>query len=147
MAETSLSELTAIAAAAAEPGFTPTIGTKPGGIDPLGMRQINFDLMDQVFPDLNNVTRHIRPFVVITWAWRRANQLAQNQGKPQMTSTCYWISSIVLTLSTSGRNSCAIRRQIFPANECLLASCGRMNGNLVAWHGAIVDECGAIRLR
>jgi hypothetical protein len=84
MANTSLAELTAIAAAAEEPGFIPPIGIKPGGVDPLGMRQINFDLMDQVFPDLNNVTRHIRPFVVMTWAWQRANQLAQNHGKPQI---------------------------------------------------------------
>lgn len=54
---------------------------KLGGVDPLGLRQINFDLMDLVFPGLNNVARHIRPFVVATWAWRRPNQLAQNQGK------------------------------------------------------------------
>ena len=53
---------------------------KLGGLDPLGLRQINFDLMDQVFPGLNNVARHIRPFVLVTWAWRRASQLAQKQG-------------------------------------------------------------------
>jgi hypothetical protein len=46
-------------------------------VDPLGLRQINFDLMDQVLPGLNNVARHIRPFVVVTWAWRRARQLAE----------------------------------------------------------------------
>jgi hypothetical protein len=33
--------------------------------------------MDQVFPGVNNVARHIRPFVVVTWAWRRAKQLAE----------------------------------------------------------------------
>lgn len=81
MAQASLAELTARAAAAAEPGFTPATVPKLGGVDPLGLRQINFDLMDLVFPGLNNVARHIRPFVVVTWAWRRANQLAQNQGK------------------------------------------------------------------
>jgi hypothetical protein len=52
---------------------------KFGGVDPLGLRQINFDLMDQVLPGLNNVARHIRPFVVAS-AWRRANQLAQSGG-------------------------------------------------------------------
>jgi hypothetical protein len=41
---------------------------------------VNFDLMDQVLPGLNNVARHIRPFVVVAWAWRRANHLAQSQG-------------------------------------------------------------------
>src|SRR5688572_17892857 len=52
-----------------------------GGVDPLGLRQINFDLMDTVFPGLNNVARHVRPFVLVTWAWRRARQLAQDLGK------------------------------------------------------------------
>ena len=52
-----------------------------GGVDPLGLRQINFDLMDKVLPGLNNVARHIRPFVVVTWAWRRAKQLAEQQGR------------------------------------------------------------------
>ncbi|MCA2993948.1 MAG: septum formation inhibitor-activating ATPase [Gemmatimonas sp.] len=53
---------------------------KLGGVDPLGLRQINFDLMDGVLPGLNNVARHIRPFVVVTWAWRRASQLSQSLG-------------------------------------------------------------------
>ena len=55
-----------------------------GGVDPLGLRQINFDLMDQVFPGLNNVARHIRPFVVVAWAWRRANQLAKDRGSDKI---------------------------------------------------------------
>jgi len=80
MAQASLAELTARATAAVEPGFTPSSVPKLGGVDPLGLRQTNFDLMDRVFPGLNNVARHIRPFVVVTWAWRRANQLAQKQG-------------------------------------------------------------------
>jgi hypothetical protein len=80
MGQPSLAELTAGAAAAEDPGFTPPTVPKLGGVDPLGMRQINFDLMDLVFPGLNNVARHIRPFVLVTWAWRRANQLAQSHG-------------------------------------------------------------------
>jgi hypothetical protein len=47
-----------------------------GGVDPLGLRQINFDLMDRVFPGLNNVARHIRPFTIVAWAWRRTRTLA-----------------------------------------------------------------------
>ena len=54
---------------------------KFGGVHPLGLRQINFDLMDEVLPGLNNVARHIRPFVVIAWAWRRASQLAEASRK------------------------------------------------------------------
>lgn len=76
-----LAELTATAAAAEEVAFTAPGRTTFGGVDPLGLRQINFDLMDAVLPGLNNVARHIRPFVVVTWAWRRANQRARALGK------------------------------------------------------------------
>jgi hypothetical protein len=80
MAQATVAELTTIAAAANEPKLTPPSRVKPGGVDPLGLRQINFDLMDQVFPGLNNVARHIRPFVVVSWAWRRATHLAEAKG-------------------------------------------------------------------
>lgn len=51
-----------------------------GGVDPLGLRQINFDMMDQVLPSLNNVARHIQPFLFMTWAWRRAEKLTAEHG-------------------------------------------------------------------
>jgi hypothetical protein len=76
----SLADLMTAAAAATEPAFVAATTPKLGGVDPLGLRQINFDLMDQVLPGLNNVGRHIRPFVVVTWAWRRARQLAEARG-------------------------------------------------------------------
>jgi hypothetical protein len=76
----SLADLTAAAAKAEEPGFTPESPIRLGGVDPLGLRQINFDLMDEVFPGLNNVARHIRPFVVVAWASRRSAQLARDRG-------------------------------------------------------------------
>ena len=77
MVQRSLADLTTAAATAAEPAFVIANVPKLGGVDPLGLRQINFDLMDQVLPGINNVARHIRPFVVVTWAWRRARQLAE----------------------------------------------------------------------
>lgn len=79
MAESQLKELTQKAAAAVHPGFPPPNNIRPGGVDPLGLRQINFDLMDQVLPGLNNVARHIRPFVVVSWAWRRAAAIAKGR--------------------------------------------------------------------
>ena len=66
---------------AAEPALTSSFAPRPGGIDPLGLRQINFDLMDRVFPGLNNVARHIRPFTVVTWAWHRAAACAREMGQ------------------------------------------------------------------
>jgi hypothetical protein len=84
VSELSLAELTTAAVAAVEPAFTVATTPKLGGVDPLGLRQINFDLMDQVIPGLNNVARHIRPFVVVTWAWRRARQLAEARGADEV---------------------------------------------------------------
>lgn len=72
-----LAELRAAATASQELRFTTPVRPRFGGVDPLGLRQINLDLMNQVFFGLNNVARHIRPFVVVTWAWRRALELAQ----------------------------------------------------------------------
>jgi hypothetical protein len=80
MSPSSLAELTASATAAEDPGFAPEGVTRFGGVDPLGLRQINFDLMDELLLGLNNVAHHIKPFVVVTWAWRRAQQRAQSLG-------------------------------------------------------------------
>ena len=80
----SLDTLTAAAATAVEPSIVVAAVPKLGGVDPLGLRQINFDLMDQVIFGLNNVARHIRPFVVVTWAWRRARQLAESLSVSQI---------------------------------------------------------------
>ena len=76
-----LAELTAAATEAQEPRFTTRGRTNFGGVDPLGLRQINFDLMDEVLPGLNNVARHVRPFVVVTWAWHRACLQAEALGR------------------------------------------------------------------
>jgi len=84
MAMPTLQKLSQAAADADDPGIASASVPKPGGVDPLGLRQINFDLMDNVFPGLNNVARHIRPFVVVTWAWRRALQLAQDGKKREI---------------------------------------------------------------
>ena len=83
LAKLSIEELTASAMGASEPSFPPPSGVTPGGVDPLGLRQVNFDLMDKVLPGLNNVARHIRPFVLVTWACRRAKHLADASGLPE----------------------------------------------------------------
>lgn len=73
-------ELEALALDAQEPALVSANLPRPGGVDPLGLRQLNFYLMDQVFPGINNVAEHIRPFTVVTWAWNRAARLANSQG-------------------------------------------------------------------
>lgn len=81
MASQLLEDLKAQASRSGEPRIAPMPSIRLGGVDPLGLRQINFDLMDEVLPGLNNVARHIRPFVVVAWAWRRASQIALTSGK------------------------------------------------------------------
>ena len=43
--------------------------------------------MDLVLPGLNNIARHIRPFTLVTWAWRRAAIRARDQGKQRVDVT------------------------------------------------------------
>ncbi len=81
MATVSLDDLSSIARGATEPAQSSRYTPRPGGVDPLGLRQINFDLMDQVIPGLNNVAGHIRPFTVVCWAWRRAAECARDTGR------------------------------------------------------------------
>src|ERR1044072_8550361 len=33
--------------------------------------------MDEVLPDLNNVARHIRPYILMAWAWRRVRRIIE----------------------------------------------------------------------
>lgn len=63
-----------------EPVVLPVLNVQMGEIDPLGIRQINFDLMDEALPGLNNVASRVRPFVAIAWAWRRAAELLEEAG-------------------------------------------------------------------
>lgn len=62
------------------PRVSELVRIRPGGVDPLGLRQINFNLMDQLLPQLNNVARHIRPLTVMAWAWRCAWKSAETIG-------------------------------------------------------------------
>ena len=64
-----------------EPRLIGPSKVKPGGVDPLGLRQINFDLMDEVLPGLNNVADRLKPFILMAWAWRRARSIVQSSEK------------------------------------------------------------------
>ena len=81
MASTELPGLIEFASQLEEPQLIGRLGIASGGVDPLGLRQINFDLMDLLIPGLNNVARHIRPFTVIAWAWHRAALCALKSGR------------------------------------------------------------------
>lgn len=73
----SIDELLLAASTASSPELVAESEVQVGGVDPLGLRQINFDLMDKVLPGLNNVAEKIRPFVLMTWAWRRVRVIIE----------------------------------------------------------------------
>jgi hypothetical protein len=70
---------------AASPRVVDASKVRVGGVDPLGLRQINFGLMDEVLPDLNNVASHVRPYILMAWAWRRVRRLVEEKPKPKIT--------------------------------------------------------------
>lgn len=82
--ESSLAELIESAQASTEARWVSPLVPSLSGVDPLGMRQTNFDLMDRVLPGLNNTARHIRPFTVVAWAWWKAGQLATASGRKKI---------------------------------------------------------------
>lgn len=80
-----LDEMLAEARAARGPRLVGASKVRLGGVDPLGLRQINFGLMDEVLPDLNNVAAHVRPYIVMAWAWRRVRRIIEAKPKSKVT--------------------------------------------------------------
>lgn len=54
-------------AIAEAPFFLPPPKEDSGGVDYLGLRAINLQMMDQLLPGLNNVAERIRPFSLLAW--------------------------------------------------------------------------------
>lgn len=50
------------------PFFLPPPKGVPGGVDYLGLRAINLQMMDELLPGLNNVARAVRPFALLAWS-------------------------------------------------------------------------------
>lgn len=82
--EETLQNLIESAQASTEARWVSPLVPSLSGVDPLGMRQTNFDLMDRVLPGLNNTARHIRPFTIVAWAWWKAAQLATASGRKKI---------------------------------------------------------------
>lgn len=82
MAKLTLADMISTAAAADGPSAVRELTVAHSAIDPCGLRETNFDMMDLVADGLNNVARHIRPFTLVAWAWRRGLKLSEGLGKP-----------------------------------------------------------------
>lgn len=68
------------------PVFVAPYRPEQGGTDFLGIRQVNFDLMDECLPGFNNVSSHVRPFSLISWIYWKFYHLAAAAGIETATS-------------------------------------------------------------
>jgi len=85
------------------PYFLPPPTFEPTGVDFLGMRQVNFDMMDACIPGINNVTQAIRPFSVAAWIYWKFFHLAErNKVKEPSTEQLAAFKEKVETLFTWG---------------------------------------------
>lgn len=61
------------------PYLLPRFNPGQGGVDFLGLRQVNLDLMAECIPGINNVTRRIRPYSVMCWIYWKFYRLMQEK--------------------------------------------------------------------
>jgi hypothetical protein len=62
------------------PYLLPRFNPGQGGVDFLGLRQVNLDLMAEYIPGINNVTRRIRPYSVMCWIYWKFYCLMKEKG-------------------------------------------------------------------
>jgi hypothetical protein len=65
------------------PHFVPAYRPVKGGVDFLGMRQVNLDMMQGCLPVINNVTWYLRPFSMVSWMYWKFHLLAAEAGIQQ----------------------------------------------------------------
>lgn len=64
------------------PFIVPPLTHARGGVDFLGLRQVNLDLMAECLPGVSNTTRHIRPFSLLCWIhWKYHRELVEQKRK------------------------------------------------------------------
>lgn len=62
------------------PFFLPPRSGENNGVDFLGLRQVNLDMMAEMIPSTNNVTDYIRPFSLMSWAFWKFYDLCASSG-------------------------------------------------------------------
>ena len=61
------------------PFFLPPISFPTGGVDFLGLRQTNLDMMSACIPAINNVTWFVRPYALVAWIFWKFHALCHEQ--------------------------------------------------------------------
>lgn len=62
------------------PFFLPLRTGENNGVDFLGLRQVNLDMMAEMIPSTNNVTGYIRPFSLMSWVFWKFYDLCSDAG-------------------------------------------------------------------
>ncbi|MCE8527892.1 hypothetical protein KBY26_01475 [Ruegeria pomeroyi] len=62
------------------PFFLPPRTGENSGVDFLGLRQVNLDMMAEMIPSTNNVTDYIRPFSLMSWVFWKFYDLCAASG-------------------------------------------------------------------
>lgn len=63
-----------------KPFFLPPLDRENSGVDFLGLRQANLDMMGEMIPSINNVTSYIRPFSLLSWIYWKFHELCKEAG-------------------------------------------------------------------
>lgn len=63
------------------PFFLPPLKSGNSGVDFLGLRQANLDMMADVIPSTNNVTPYLRPFALLSWIFYKFHELCERENK------------------------------------------------------------------
>lgn len=63
--------------------FLPPPSSENNGVDFLGLRQANLDMMAALIPGTNNVTSYIRPFSLLAWIFWKFHGLCEEAGIDQ----------------------------------------------------------------
>ena len=61
--------------------FLPPPSSENSGVDFLGLRQANLDMMADLIPGTNNVTPYIRPFSILSWIYWKFHDLCVSVGQ------------------------------------------------------------------
>lgn len=63
------------------PFLLPPLKLENRGVDFLGLRQANLDMMADVIPGTNNVTPYLRPFALLSWIFYKFHELCDRENK------------------------------------------------------------------
>lgn len=68
-----------------QPFILPLRSGENSGVDFLGLRQTNLDMMAEMIPSINNVTDYIRPFSLVCWVFWKFHSLCEEVDQKEAT--------------------------------------------------------------